>query len=257
MYASLRASKTRKGLFGGFYVASNHRGNDMLSDALDTARNTKPDLLWSFVGTFSNDPVRTVLGLVEDPEAVIRDTQRFSDEIRWNHDFSDPVRLQAHRSYAEMLGRSLFVACPRGRGASSIRLFEAMQAGRCPVVISDEWMPPPFVDWSTCSIRIAEKDVGRLPQILRSHRGQAAGLGEAARCAWDEHFSPARQLATLTRTAFLTEASLSSDERFALGASAILGQESARIAYRRVRAHARLLACRSSWSVGGARPTET
>jgi hypothetical protein len=34
--------------------------------------------------------------------------------------------------YAELLIASKFVLCPRGNGASSIRLFESMQLGICP-----------------------------------------------------------------------------------------------------------------------------
>ncbi len=72
-----------------------------------------------------------------------------------------------------------------------------MQAGRCPVIVSDEWLRPPFVDWDSCSIQIPEASVDDLPAILRSREGDAKRLGEEARRAWELYFAPERQLETL------------------------------------------------------------
>ena len=163
MYASLPASRARAGAVGGFYVAPNHRGDDMLTDELEAARGVRRDLLWSFIGTMSNAAVRKRLGEVADPESVVRNTQHFSNHVRWIRDANNPERREAHRTYAKTLGRSMFVACPRGRGPGSMRLFEAMQAGRCPVILSDDWLAPPFIDWSSCSIQVPEARVRELP----------------------------------------------------------------------------------------------
>ena len=239
MYASLPASRSREGLVGGFYVAPNHQGADMLTDRLEAARNLDPDLLWSFVGTVSNAPVRQHLARVDDPQAVVRDTQQFSDEIRWNRDPTNLDRLVAHRSYAELLGRSLFVACPRGRGPGSMRLFETMQVGRCPVILADDWLPPPFVDWEACSVRIPERQVTSLPEILRTRRDEATQLGLAARRAWEANFSPTRQLATIARAAVTATSSIGTWDRAALFTSAVLDKESARLAYRGARKRVR------------------
>ncbi len=207
MYASLPASHARPGMTGGFYVAPNHRGGDMLTEDLEAARAVEPDLLWSFVGTIANAPARMRLADLEDRDALVIDTQRFSDEIRWDVTPGSPERRAAHAGYAQSLGRSLFVACPRGRGAGSMRLFEAMQAGRCPVIISDGWLEPPFVDWASCSIRVAESQIAELPALLRARRDEGEALGRAAREAWEEYFSPQRQLRTLTQAAALVSSS--------------------------------------------------
>ena len=119
------------------------------------------------------------------------DTQYYNDVIRWH--FSDTHRSDgraAFSSYAESLGRSAFVLCPRGYGPSLIRLFEAMQVGRCPVIISDNWLPPPFVDWSTCSIRVPEASIEDIPAILRKRQGEAGKLGREARRVWEQFLSP-------------------------------------------------------------------
>ena len=182
MYASLPASRARHGFTGGFYVAHHHRVPGGLEADLEAARGCEPQMLWSFTGTFSTAPVRQRLAELDDPEGRVVDTQYYSDVIRWH--FSDTHRSDgraAFASYAESLGRSAFVLCPRGYGPSSIRLFEAMQVGRCPVIISDDWLPPPFVDWSSCSIRVPEASIEDIPAILRKRQDEAAKLGREAR----------------------------------------------------------------------------
>jgi Exostosin family len=209
MYASLTSSRAGAGFTGGFYVAHHHREPDGLFDDLEAARDIETDLLWSFVGTLSNDPLRQSLRGIQEPNGLVQDTQHFSDTVRWGWQSTqrDEGR-EAFSEYATALGRSSFVLCPRGRGASSIRLFEALQVGRCPVVISNEWLPPPFVDWSSCSIRVPESSVRDLPRILRERETEAKALGGAARQAWERFFSPERQLNTLVQSSLNAESSL-------------------------------------------------
>jgi hypothetical protein len=208
MYASLPASRARRGFTGGFYVAHHHREPGGIGDDLEAARDCEPDILWSFVGTLSNAPIRRRFAEINDPGGLVRDTQYFSDVIRWH--WGETYRAEgreAFASYAESLGRSAFVLCPRGRGPGSIRLFEALQVGRCPVIISDEWLPPPFVDWSSCTIRVPEARVQELPAILRERHDEAARLGREAREVWERFFAPEHQLRTIIRAALLTDSS--------------------------------------------------
>jgi Exostosin family len=209
MYASLPASRARHGFTGGFYVAHHHREPDGLATHLEVARENEPQMLWSFTGTFSNALVRRRLAELSDPDGRVINTQYYSDVIRWH--LTDTHRAEgsaAFASYAESLGRSAFVLCPRGYGPSSIRLFEAMQVGRCPVIISDEWLPPPFVDWSSCSIRVPEAGVEDIPVILRERQDEAAQLGYEARRVWERFFAPEHQLRTILRAAVTTERSM-------------------------------------------------
>ena len=48
--------------------------------------------------------------------------------------------------------------CPRGWGSSSIRLFEVMEMGRVPVIISDAWVNE-APKWADFSVRVSEADV--------------------------------------------------------------------------------------------------
>lgn len=149
----------------------------------------EPDLLWSFLGARTH-PVRDVLLSLTDPRGVARDSSAapmFSDAL------PDRQRVEAARcEYRELLGRSAFVLCPRGHGPSSFRLFETLAAGRVPVVISDRWLPPPRIAWSTCIIRVAERDARTVPTVLREAREQWPRRVAAARSIWQQNFAPDR-----------------------------------------------------------------
>ena len=82
------------------------------------------------------------------------------------------------------------IVCPRGVGTSTYRLFEAMEAGRAPVLLADQWVAPEGPDWSSFLLRIPEKRVVDLPEILRGHEPEAVERGAKARSAWDEWFAP-------------------------------------------------------------------
>ncbi|NJC27870.1 hypothetical protein GGR27_003388 [Lewinella antarctica] len=69
-----------------------------------------------------------------------------------------------------------------------MRLFEAMRAARVPVVIADDWVRPPFVDWSSCCIMIKENSIGELPQILRKLESRAEQIARNARSEWERVF---------------------------------------------------------------------
>lgn len=197
IYVSLPAARATKAYTGGFYVAGHHHEPGGLAEEIEAARGIEPDLLWSFMGTIKNHPIRERLLAVPDKSGMVQNTERWDQVIRWNWRDHGAESRNAFSSYANSLGRSSFVLCPRGRGASSFRIFEAMWAGRPPVIVSDDWLPPPFVDWSSCSLRIPEADVGEIPTILREREGEAGALGRQARLVWEQFFSPQQQLNTL------------------------------------------------------------
>ena len=227
MYTNFPSSRANAGVAGSFYVTHHHREPGGLAEDLEAARGRPPDLLWSFMGTLANDQVRQRLREIDDPDSFVKDTQQFSDEVRWGWGSTHLAEGRAAFSeYAASLGRSAFVLCPRGIGPGSIRLFEVLQVGRCPVVISDDWLPPPFVDWEACSIRVPEARIHDLPKILREREPQAGSLGRAARLAWEQFFSPERQLQTLLRGCLRLDGSTS--RRLELMASSLVDDKSLR-----------------------------
>jgi hypothetical protein len=85
-------------------------------------------------------------------------------------------------------GASLFF-CPRGYACSTWRLFETLKAGRAPVIISDQWIPPQGPDWERFSVRIKESEVALIPKVLERYESEAELMGHQVRTAWDEWFS--------------------------------------------------------------------
>jgi hypothetical protein len=197
VYTGVTTRWASRGTVGGFYVAHHHRDGGLAED-IEDARAREPDLLWSFRGTLETHPVRARLPELDDERGLVENTQEWNDTIRWSWDSNQKKdgRLAFER-YAASLGRSMFVLCPRGRSPSSIRVFEALQAGRCPVIISDDWLPPAYVDWDSCAIRLPQARSHEVPKLLRSREGEASELGRRAREVWERHFAPERQLETL------------------------------------------------------------
>jgi hypothetical protein len=78
-------------------------------------------------------------------------------------------------------------------------LFEAMELGRCPVIISDDWVPIDGVPWNECSIAIKEKDIKHCAEILTAQESNAERLGKAAREVWESHFSEAEKFRGMLR----------------------------------------------------------
>ena len=143
-------------------------------------------LLFSFQGGSTSILRKRIYRLrFNRPDVLIEDTSAY---CHW--DLNQAGRQQRQRSYAETLAASHFVLCPRGAGSGSIRLFEVMQAGVAPVLISDNYPLPPNVPWHTFLLRIAEKDIRRLPELLEPHVESSPARGQLAREAWLKHFAP-------------------------------------------------------------------
>lgn len=148
--------------------------------------------LFGFTGSLSS-PLRHRLlaALGSDPAGIVRRSENLWNRIMG--DQPDPAKAD----YARDLGRVKFVLCPRGNGASSIRLFEAMESGRVPVIISDSLILPQCVSWDRCSIRIAERDLRHVPAILAERAADWPALAREARRQWEACFSNERLLSTL------------------------------------------------------------
>ena len=146
------------------------------------------DLLFSFMGDVQTHPVRRQLAKLQHPRSVWVDTSWESQEVMWKG--STERREMYWERYVELLRRSKFVLCPRGLSPSSIRLFEAMCAGRVPVILADEWVPPSGPDWKSFSVIVPERDAASVPRLLEERERDAAQMGLAAHREWEKYFSP-------------------------------------------------------------------
>jgi Exostosin family len=161
-----------------------YRVNDPVGRLDVDADQIEPDLLASFVGARTHRARETILRL-SDPRIHVEAPEGFV--------FYDPssVRFDERRkSFAETLFRSKFVLCPRGMGTSSIRLYETLAAGRVPVVVSDQWVPPTGPKWDEFCLRWPENRIDELPGALRDLEGEATAMGRRARSVYEEWFAP-------------------------------------------------------------------
>ncbi len=153
----------------------------------------KPEWLFSFVGAKSH-PLRNRVAALESVSAGVKDTSEFSV---WHADAAE--RSSQGLVFAESMARSHFVLCPRGIGTSSFRPFESMQAARAPVIISDDWVPPPHVDWDF-ALFVPESDIEAIPDLLAERVHEAADRGKAAREAWEIAYAPTVMFDTVAQS---------------------------------------------------------
>jgi hypothetical protein len=142
--------------------------------------------LFSFVGRVDNAAVRRRIADLRHPRGFVADT---SGDAAPQTDAAAGPNAERWNRYAGVLRRSRFVLCPRGLGTSTWRLFEAMKAGRAPVILSDAWIPPEGPPWEAFSIRVRERDGASIPALLAARESEAAAMGAQARLEWENWFS--------------------------------------------------------------------
>jgi hypothetical protein len=144
----------------------------------------QPDLLFSFIGSPTHACRESLFGL-HHPDAIVERVSGFMF-----HDPTSPGFAERRARFRTVLSRSRFVLCPRGHGTSSIRLFETLAAGRVPVIISDDWVPPVGPDWRTFSIRWPEGRADRLVEALKEFDTDWPDMCSAASAACRDFFGP-------------------------------------------------------------------
>lgn len=152
----------------------------------------------SFVGSKVSHRCR-----IESFDSVARtpglDSFLDDSKMHWGSVENTEVGRQRKLLFRISLRDSALVLAARGGGLSCYRFFEAMSAGRVPVLLADDWELPHqnLIDWDDCMIQIPEaraKDTGK---ILLDHLRivsdeQLAAMGAAARMAWWQYLAPAQ-----------------------------------------------------------------
>jgi Exostosin family len=147
----------------------------------EAAQEVEPRFLFSFLGRIATHPVRRKILLLDTPKTPCLDV---ADGPKRFHCFD------YSKTYSDLITQSKFVLCPRGFGASSIRIFEAMRLGRVPVIISDQWQEPPGIPWRDCCVVVAEDKVSHIPYILGPLESRAHLMGRLAKRIYEENYAP-------------------------------------------------------------------
>jgi hypothetical protein len=129
------------------------------------------DVFCSFVGSITapmqgwglvshNLRMKMLETLVDKPEYVLKPKS-------WTNE----VKKDRQDLFLDLTKRSKFTLCPRGYGATSFRLYEAMQLKSVPVYIYHEKPHLPFVDrinWNDICVLINIDEIDQLDQKLKN-----------------------------------------------------------------------------------------
>lgn len=176
------------------YVTREYRNDAVEAGALPADAERR--YLFSFAGASDTHPVRARILALQALDVLLIDT---GSQRAWELAPQDKARYESR--YFEACRASHFILCPRGAGPSSYRLYEAMQLGRAPVVISDGWVPHDGPAWESFCLRIPEDEIDRIPSILRERAGEARVMGERARREWERWIAPAVALQRIVEAA--------------------------------------------------------
>ena len=147
----------------------------------------------SFVGSKASSKSR-----IESFESVKRSTKlrSFLDDskLHWGSIEHSELGKQRKAIFRQSLRDSRMVLAARGGGLSCYRFFEAMSAGRVPVLFADDWELPhqDIVDWERCIIKIEEQDAKNAGDILEEWSTVRClyEMGQEARYVWKSFLEP-------------------------------------------------------------------
>lgn len=145
-----------------------------------------------------HDPVRTIplsfVGSVTHPirQKLLMEVNGKSGVLLQAFEWQENISSERSQNFKQITLNSMFSLCPRGYGATSYRLYEAIQLGAIPVYVSDKHLLPwsDEIDWSSfCLIlkpdqisKIFELTLGMGNKKMREMQTNLVGI-------WDKHFS--------------------------------------------------------------------
>jgi len=159
--------------------------NPFVAKHEDRAFDEDKKYLYTFLGRNSH-PIRSRI-FSQTPtrkDIIVRDTSAFE---LFTHESSN--KSEEQKKFTEILEESKFALCPRGNGAASIRLFEAMKVGVAPIIISDGWILPKGPKWDEFALFVKENDVEQIERIAINNEPNYRELGRRAAAAYATYFA--------------------------------------------------------------------
>jgi glycosyltransferase involved in cell wall biosynthesis len=114
-------------------------------------KNREKNIFCSFIGSIKNSPMRRKIKGLFDMDFVVMESV-------------------GYKTFVDAMERSVFSLCPRGYGATSFRICEALQHGSIPVYIYDTpWIPwKDEFDFNDIGILIPESEIPNILKIIQS-----------------------------------------------------------------------------------------
>jgi len=147
-----------------------------------TSKIEEKDLLYSFMGAYNpniymSDVRKRIFDMNHPANTFIHNTGQWHFEKHVYHEQIRGLKMtendmnileQNKGIYQTILSRSRYSLCPSGSGPNSIRLWESMQCGAIPVILSDKLRMPRHetITWDKAVIIIPENKLNDVPQIL-------------------------------------------------------------------------------------------
>ena len=141
--------------------------------------SVKRDILFSFVGGYDpriyiNDIRKKIYELEQRDNVFIKNTGVWHLNKLVYHPLQNNEKTlnvnEEHMSqthdYNKLLLNSRYTLAPSGSGPNSIRFWEALGAGSIPVLLSDTLELPAHELWDETIVRIEEKDLNKIYEIL-------------------------------------------------------------------------------------------
>lgn len=135
-------------------------------------------LLYSFAGGYQpgymSDIRKNIFTMKHPKNCIIkntgdwhfnRDVYHTSQNVKGELN-EDSKHKDKTRSYNELLLNSRYSLCPSGSGPNSIRFWEALGVGSIPILLSDKMTLPEHKEWDNAILKIKEKDLEKIPEIL-------------------------------------------------------------------------------------------
>lgn len=149
----------------------------------------------SFVGNVNSHDVRKRIAESLNNSKGLR---YYLDTTNFMYYYNDPAaKAERQELYKNSLKNSLTVICPRGYGISTLRFYEAMSAGRLPVVLADGFMPPlsDRINYAEFCLQVPEASANNIAEILSQwisgmNAGEIIEKCKTARKTWEEYLSP-------------------------------------------------------------------
>jgi len=136
----------------------------------------------SFVGSMTHPIRHTLLSRVHNKPGML--VQAFE----WQEKVSD----QKADLFKQITQRSIFSLCPRGYGASSYRLYEAIQLGSIPVYVSDKHLLPwnDEIKWQDFCVIVHPADIDNIADLtLGLSNSRVKEMQKKLENIWINHFS--------------------------------------------------------------------
>jgi len=153
-----------------FSAGGNVRGTNIIpiplicSELPVVKQHTNKTILASFVGSNTHRIRMKIFEKYKTSNNIIVHMKGWTPSVS-HDDFT---------TFVDLTIKSTFCICPRGYGLNSFRLYEAMQLGCIPVIVTDELYLPwsDELDWNTFAVIVHENLINNLEEILQSYSNE-------------------------------------------------------------------------------------